>query len=94
MSEGNEIFVFDMGIKGAATATILCQVVALTYSIRFFLDKKRVPHFPRPFFQVNWKIAGSSLSIGLAPFMMNSAACMVSIFVNQQLGKSVGSLMP
>ncbi|MBQ9475349.1 MAG: MATE family efflux transporter [Bacteroidales bacterium] len=86
------IFVFDMGIKGAATATILCQVVALTYSIRFFLNKKRVPHFPRPFFQVNWKIAGSSLSIGLAPFMMNAAACIVSIFVNQQLGRYGGDL--
>ena len=86
------IFVFGMGIKGAALATILCQMMALTYSFRFFLDRTRVPHFPKGIFKLDWRIARQSLAIGLGPFLMNAAACMVNLFVNQQLGKYGGDL--
>ena len=86
------IFAFGMGIKGAALATILCQVMALTYSFRFFLDRSRVPHFPKGLFKLDWRIARQSLAIGLGPFLMNAAACMVNLFVNQQLGKYGGDL--
>ena len=86
------IFVLGMGIKGAALATVLCQFMALTYSFRFFLDKSRVPHFPKGLFKLDWRIAQQSLAIGLGPFLMNAAACMVNLFVNQQLGKYGGDL--
>jgi len=86
------IFGFKMGIQGAAVATILCQMMALSYSFRFFLDKNSFLHFPRPLFQLDWRIAKSSLSIGLGPFLMNAAACIVAIFINQQLGKYGGDL--
>ena len=86
------IFVLGMGIKGAAIATILCQFMALTYSFRFFLDRSRVPHFPKGLFKLDWRIARQSLAIGLGPFLMNAAACMVNLFVNQQLGKYGGDL--
>lgn len=86
------IFVFDLGIKGAAIATILCQMMALTYSFRFFFNKERIPHLPRPLLQVNWRIAKSSMAIGLGPFLMNSASCIVAIFINNQLGKYGGDL--
>lgn len=86
------IFGLGLGIKGAALATILCQMLALTYSFRFFLNKNRIPHFPRPIFQINRRIAKSSLAIGLGPFLMNSAACIVALFINQQLKKYGGDL--
>lgn len=86
------IFGLDLGIKGAALATILCQMLALTYSFRFFLNKNRIPHFPRPVFQINRRIAKSSLAIGLGPFLMNCAACVVALFINQQLKKYGGDL--
>lgn len=86
------IFSFGMGIRGAALATILCQMMALTYELRFFFDKNRVPHFPKPFFQLNRKIAKSSLAIGVGPFLMNAAACLVSLFINQQLRRYGGDL--
>lgn len=86
------IFVFDLGIRGAALATILCQMMALTYSLKFFIDKKRVPHFPRPVFQIDKRIARQSLAIGVGPFLMNSAACIVALFINQQLLKYGGDL--
>lgn len=86
------IFVFEMGIRGAALATVICQMAALVYTMRFFLDKKNLLHFPKPMFQIDWRIAGQSLAIGLGPFLMNSAACLVALFINQQLGKYGGDL--
>lgn len=86
------IFALDMGIRGAALATILCQTMALTYSLRYLSDKKNFLHFPRPAFQLDWKIARQSLAIGVGPFMMNAASCLVALFVNQQLRKYGGDL--
>ena len=86
------IFVLDMGIQGAAIATVLCQLMALGYSLRFLSDKERVLHFPRPLFQLDWRIARQSLAIGLGPFLMNCASCVVAIFINQQLRKYGGDL--
>lgn len=86
------IFALGMGVRGAALATVICQMLSLAYSVRFFLDKNRVPHFPKPFFQVDWKIAKSSLAIGLGPFLMNAAACLIALFINQQLLRFGGDL--
>ena len=86
------IFVLDLGIRGAAIATVLCQMMALTYSFRFFLNKQRFLHFPRPLFQIDWRVAKSSMTIGLGPFLMNCASSMVALFINQQLLKYGGDL--
>ena len=86
------IFGLNLGIKGAAYATVLCQMIALVYTLRFLADKKRFLHFPRPLFQLDWRIAKQSLAIGVGPFMMNCAACLVALFINQQLKKYGGDL--
>lgn len=86
------IFGLGMGIKGAAIATIACQMVALVYTLWFLADKKRFLHFPRPLFQLDWRIAKQSLAIGVGPFLMNCASCLVALFVNQQLRKYGGDL--
>lgn len=86
------IFVLGMGIRGAALATILCQLAALAYTLRFLSDKRRLLHFTRPLFQLDWRIAKQSLAIGVGPFLMNVAACLVALFINQQLGKYGGDM--
>ena len=86
------IFVLGMGIRGAALATILCQLAALAYTLRFLSDKRRLLHFTRPIFQLDWRIAKQSLAIGVGPFLMNVAACLVALFINQQLGKYGGDM--
>ena len=58
----------------------------------FFLNKKNFLHFGKRIFQLDRHIAKSSLSIGLGPFLMHVASCMVAIFVNQQLRKYGGDL--
>ena len=86
------IFALGLGIRGAALATIICQLAALVYTFRFFSDKRRLLHFTRPLFQLDWRVAKQSLAIGVGPFLMNVAACLVALFINQQLGKYGGDL--
>ena len=86
------IFTFGMGIKGAAYATVICQLLALVYTLKFLSDKSHFLHFPRPLFQLDWRIAKQSLTIGVGPFLMNCASCLVALFVNQQLRTYGGDL--
>ena len=86
------IFGLGLGIKGAALATVICQLLALAYTLKFLADKKRFLHFNKPLFQLDWRIAKQSLAIGVGPFLMNCAASLVALFVNQQLRKYGGDL--
>ena len=86
------IFWLDMGIRGAGIATVLAQVIALIVILSYFSRKDRVLHFSRKIFRFDWRIAKDSLAIGLAPFLMNAAACVVTLFINQQLKKYGGDL--
>lgn len=86
------IYVFGMGIKGAAIATVLCQLISLIYSIRFFTNKTRVVHFDKKIFNIDRRIAKSIMSIGVGPFLMNFASCIVSVFINTQLKTYGGDL--
>ena len=88
------IFVLGMGIKGAALATVLCQLMSLAYTLRYFFNQERFLHLPLSLklFHVDWKIAKDSLAIGMGPFLMNLASCIVVLFINQQLVKWGGDL--
>lgn len=86
------IFTFGMGIKGAAIATVLSQLIAMTVEILHFSGGKKLLHFSRQTLKPDFRVARDSLSIGFGPFLMNSAACLVTLFINQQLLKYIGDL--
>ncbi len=86
------IFVFKMGIRGAAIATILAQVIALVWITKILCDRNNVLHFSREVFKFDFKIAWRSLSIGMSPFLMNIASCFVVILINNQLKRYGGDL--
>ena len=86
------IFVFDMGIAGAAWATVLAQTVAMILVMRHFSDKTRAFHFEKGIFKLDHRVAKDSLTIGMGPFLMNAAACLVTLFINQQLRDYSGDL--
>lgn len=79
------IFVLDMGIAGAAWATVIAQTVAMLVVLHHFNNQSRAIHFEKGIFRLNWNVAKKSLVIGMGPFLMNLAACAVTIFINQQL---------
>ena len=86
------IFSFKWGIRGAAAATVIAQVVALIVVLKYFSDRSRLLHFEKGIFRLDVRIAKDSLAIGVAPFLMNSAACIVTLFINQQLKRYGGDL--
>jgi putative MATE family efflux protein len=86
------IFVFDLGIAGAAWATVIAQVVATVVVLRHFSDRSRAFHFEKGLFKLDMRVAKDSLAIGLGPFLMNAAACLVTLFINQQMRDYSGDL--
>ena len=86
------IFVFDLGIAGAAWATVIAQVVATIVVLKHFSDRSRAFHFEKGLFKLDIRVAKDSLAIGLGPFLMNAAACLVTLFINQQMRDYSGDL--
>ena len=79
------IFVLDMGIRGAALATIISQLISVIIELIIFLNPKEVIHFHRGIWRLKRDITMKALSIGSAPFLMHLAACFVVIILNNQL---------
>lgn len=87
------IFGFGWGIRGAAIATILAQVVSLLWQLRILSDRRELLHFRRGIYRLRRKIVGDILSIGLSPFLMNLAACFIAILINKGFKEFGGDLM-
>ncbi|MCH5175017.1 MAG: MATE family efflux transporter [Prevotellaceae bacterium] len=86
------IFTFGMGIKGAAYATILAQIVALIYVITVLSNKNDFIHLHAGIYGLKKRLVKNILSIGLSPFCMQLCACLVVIFINKGLTKHGGDL--
>ena len=86
------IFVLDLGIAGAAWATVLSQTVAMLVVMKHFNNRTSPFHFEKGIFRLDMRVAKDSLSIGMGPFLMNAAACLVTLFINQQLRRYSGDL--
>lgn len=79
------IYTFGLGIRGAAYATVLSQIVALCCQWFLFSDKKELLHFEYSQFRVNAPIVRNIIGVGISPFSMNACACLVVIFINNTL---------
>ena len=86
------IFTFGMGIKGAAYATILAQIVALAFIVYVLSNKNDLIHLHRGIYGLSRHIVKSVLSIGMSPFAMQLCACLVVILINKGLTKHGGDL--
>lgn len=86
------IYGFGWGIRGAAIATIVAQIISLVWQFKIFSNKDELLHFHRGIFRLKRKIVFDSLAIGMSPFLMNLAACFIVILINQGLKKYGGDL--
>ena len=86
------IFVMDMGVRGAALATIISQIVSVIVEMIIFLNPKEVIHLHRGIWRLRRDITMRALGIGLAPFLMHMAACFVVIVLNNQLKRYGGDM--
>lgn len=79
------IYGFDMGIRGAAVATILAQVISLAWLVKIFGNKNELLHFCKGIYRLKRILVENIIGIGLAPFFMNLASCMIIILINKGL---------
>ncbi len=86
------IYTFDMGIRGAALATILSQMTALCWQIKLFSNPNELLHFKRGIYRLDWSIIKNILAIGISPLAMNACSCIIVIFINTALVKYGGDL--
>ena len=79
------IFVFKWGIEGSAWATVIAQSCSLMIQLRHYTSKESFLRFKRSSFKFNRKIVWAIISIGLAPFILNVCASLVTRFMNTAL---------
>lgn len=77
------IWYLNMGIRGAAIATIISQAVSLGIEFWLFARPKEVVHLQKGIYRLNMTIIRQTLAIGLSPFLMNTCACLVVLFINR-----------
>lgn len=86
------IYGFDWGIRGAAIATIIAQVISLIWQLKLFADPNELLHLKRGIYHLQSKIVKNIIAIGLSPFCMNVASCFIVIFINKGLKEYDGDL--
>lgn len=79
------IFTFDMGVRGAALATILSQAVSAVWVLLFLSGKKTVLRLNPKHMPLRRDIMGAILSLGISPFIMQSTESLVMITLNSGL---------
>jgi Na+-driven multidrug efflux pump len=86
------IFGMEMGVRGAALATVISQGVAVVWQITKFLNKNELVRFHRGIWRLNKDITFRALAIGMSPFLYNIAHCFVVIIINNQLKNFGGDM--
>jgi putative MATE family efflux protein len=84
------IFVFDLGVAGAAWATIISQFVSFVFVMGYFSSKWTRLRFRFKYMKPDLKLAGSIMAIGFAPFIMQFAMSLVGILQNARILKYGG----
>lgn len=90
----NPLFIFGLhfGIRGSALATVISQLTALCWQLGYFRNKNNFIHFKKGTFKLQKQIIRDTLSIGLSPFLMNLASCLIIILINKGLNKFGGDM--
>lgn len=86
------IRLWDWGIRGAAFATVLSQALALCWQMKQLTNRDEILHLKRGIYRLKRHLVENIISIGISPFLMNACACVVVIFMNNQLVKYGGDI--
>lgn len=86
------IFGFNMGVSGAALATIISQVFSAIWVIRFLTGRKAVLHIKRNNLLINQSLTGEIIALGTSGFIMQATNCLVQIVCNATLQNWGGDL--
>lgn len=86
------IFVFHMGVRGAALATILSQAVSAVWVMAFLCGKKSTIRLHKSELAIDWRMLFSALALGISPFTMQITESLVSVCFNRSLLRYGGDI--
>ena len=79
------IFIFKLGIKGAALATIIAQMLATAFSLFYILSHRSIVKFEKKYLIPNLEIIKSIISVGFSAFARNGASSLFALITNATL---------
>ncbi|MBR0305569.1 MAG: MATE family efflux transporter [Lachnospiraceae bacterium] len=86
------IFVFDMGVKGAALATVLSQAVGAVWILRFLTGKQTILRLKKENMKLDPAVFGPCLALGISTFVMLSTESLLSVSFTSSLSRYGGDL--
>ncbi len=86
------IFGMDMGVRGAALATILSQALSCIWVLSFLFGKKTQLKIRREYMRLDKKIILPCLALGLSTFIMQASESVISVCFNSSLLKYGGDI--
>lgn len=86
------IFALDLGVRGAALATILSQAVSAVWVLRFLLGPQTHWRLRKEYLRPVPSVFLPCLALGLAPFIMQSTESLIAVCFNSSLLKYGGDI--
>lgn len=86
------IFGLDMGVRGAALATIIAQAVSALWVLRFLMGRRTRLRLRRGNFHIRWPVLAPVLAIGVSPFVMQATESALNVAFNSSLRAYGGDL--
>lgn len=86
------IFTFDMGVEGAALATVISQAAAAVWVLLFLTGRRAILRLKRSTIRIDWARSRRIMTLGLPGFVMQGTNSLVQIVCNSQLQLVGGDL--
>ena len=86
------IFYFRWGIKGAAWATVISQIIGAIAVVIHYFNKNNTLYFQKRFLKLKISVIGRIFGMGMSSFVINFCACIVVVILNYSLKKYGGDL--
>lgn len=86
------IFVFGMGVRGAAVATVISQTVSAVWVIAFLLGKKNLIRVRKQFLRLQGDVSMRIMGLGVSTFIMNLTEAAISAVFNASLSRFGGDI--
>ena len=86
------IFIFDMGVRGAALATIISQGISAAWVMRFLTGNRTRLHIRRKNLRLMKEIVMTVLALGIAHFIMTSTESILNVAFNSSLSRYGGDI--
>lgn len=86
------IFMFDMGVAGAAVATVISQAVSALWVMKFLTSSKSGLRIRKQYMRLNLKICFAIASLGVGPFTMSATEGILQVAFNNQMSLFGGTM--